>query len=207
MKRQPGFPPAAAAAALAVLVLAAGCAAPRPPTVIPARPLAPAGTGVIEGRIFHSGNNSLAAPVEVRGAGRATTGGPDGAYILDGLPSGRIFMTAEARDGGKRYLAVAIERLGEGERLARDLDLKDATNVDAFCSECHPERQTRSDQVVRDIHPSDIKPTRANKNVGGVLDARGYVTCESCHTIHEDTGVAHFSRDLYETGELCLKCH
>jgi len=162
---------------------------------------------VIRGSLYLVGNKSISAPVEVRGGGRSTAGSPDGTYVLDGLPSGRVFLTAEAREGKNRYLAVSMERLGEGEQLVRDLGLRDATNVDTFCLDCHPMRQTRPDQVIRDLHPSDVKPVRASKNVGGILDERGHVTCESCHTIHEDTGVAHFSRYSYENGTLCLKCH
>jgi len=198
-----------AALCLIVLPLAAiwGCA-PTPEIPPPPAPVVPRGDGVIEGRIYLPGNKTVSGPVVIKANGIAAESGPSGEYLLDGLPGGKIYLVAELRNSGERYLAVETIRLREGERTSVDMQLGDAANVDAFCSDCHPFRgeKTRRDQIIRDLHMSDIKPVQATKNLG-TLDERGFVTCESCHTIHEETGVRHFVRWTYEDGKLCLRCH
>lgn len=134
--------------------------------------------------------------------------GPEGIYQLKGLPAGKAYLVAESSIAGKRHLAVDIVTLTEGEGQSVDLHLRDASNVDTFCAECHPYRDkvTRRDQIVRDLHYSDIKP-RKKVNDPAMLDERGHVTCESCHTIHGETGVDHFVLYPYKSGELCIRCH
>ena len=195
------------------LALLAGCAPtperaperPSVPTVLP-----PLGKGEIRGSIFVSGNKVLNERVRVResGTGVSDESGLDGAYRLMGLSAGKAYLVAEGNIGGKRHLAVDVAILGETEGGTVDLHLRDASNVDTFCSDCHPYRgeATRRDQIVRDLHKSDIKPAKAT---GGpeMLDERGHVTCESCHTIHEKTGVEYFVRQPFRTGVLCIRCH
>jgi hypothetical protein len=200
-----------------LIALLAGCAPTpeRPPEKVPERPpapvvLPPLGAGEIRGGVFVSGNKVLRETVRVREskAGVSSESGPGGVYRLMGLPAGKAYLVAEGNIGGKRHLAVDVVILREGEGQSVDLHLRDASNVDTFCSDCHPYRDkvTRRDQIVRDLHYSDVKP---RKNVGepDMFDERGFVTCESCHTVHEETGVKHFVRYPYRSGELCVRCH
>lgn len=200
------------AGALLLLAFFPGCAPapPRPPApeAVPLPP--PAGTAAVEGRIFLSGNIGLTGPVSIRAAGVSGESSPTGKYALAGLPEGKAHLTAETRVNGTRYLGVAVLILEKGRTLSRDLELGDASNVDAYCLDCHPFKgeQTRRDQIVRDLHASGIRPKKAVANRDGtMLDERGYVTCESCHTVHEETGVGQFVRYPFRNGELCIRCH
>jgi len=205
--------PRASAATLAVFfaaVLVGGCA-PTVTTVPPAPPservLRPR---IIRGRVSLPGNNVPAKAVEVRGGGQVILSDGEGNYALDALPAGKVLIVAEARVQETRYLAVDRVILGEelGETTL-DLALADASNVDSYCSTCHPYlKAERKDQIVRDIHTSDIRPEQATKNLDGtMLDERGFVTCESCHTIHQETGIKSFLRYPGRRGVLCLRCH
>jgi predicted CXXCH cytochrome family protein len=86
--------------------------------------------------------------------------------------------------------------------------MRDATDIDAFCSDCHPmlKNVTRKDQIYRDVHPSGIVPAKAAKPSGKFDDA-GKVTCESCHAVHRPTGTPHFTLASYQDGKLCVQCH
>jgi predicted CXXCH cytochrome family protein len=178
---------------------------PSVPTVLP-----PLGRGEIRGRVFLSGNKVLRERVRVResGAGVSAESGPDGVYRLMGLSAGKAYLVAEGNIGGRRHLAVDVAILGETEGGTVDLQLRDASNVDTFCSDCHPYRgeATRRDQIIRDLHKSDIKPVRATEGPE-MLDERGHVTCESCHTVHEKTEVEFFLRQTFRNGALCIRCH
>lgn len=190
--------------------LFAGCAPTpeRPPAPTVRVPLPPLGGGEIRGGVFVSGNKVLKERVTVSGAGVSAESSPEGIYRLKGVPAGKAYLVAESKIGGKRHLAVDIVTLREDEGRSVDLHLRDASNVDTFCADCHPYRDkvSRKDQIVRDLHYSDIKP-RKNISDPAMLDGRGHVTCESCHTIHGETGVDHFVRYPYKTGELCIRCH
>jgi hypothetical protein len=86
--------------------------------------------------------------------------------------------------------------------------LRDATDVDRFCLDCHPpkDKVTRGDQIYRDLHPSGIVPRAAKKRTGK-FDESGRVTCESCHSFHRPTGFPHFVLVSYRDAKLCEQCH
>jgi hypothetical protein len=195
---------------LPAILLAAifwGCA-PAPVRRPVAVTVPPPGKGEINGKVFLNSNKVFKEQVSISAGGLSAVSGSGGGYALKGLPAGKTHLVAEARIGGRRHLAVAVVKLDEGEGRTMDLELRDASNVDTFCSDCHPYRneRTRRDQVTRDLHKSDIKPRTATKGPD-MLDARGHVTCESCHTVHAETGIDHFMRYPYLKGELCIRCH
>jgi predicted CXXCH cytochrome family protein len=59
---------------------------------------------------------------------------------------------------------------------------------------------------VRDVHPSGVKPFKANRTPQ-LLNAQGLVTCESCHSLHQGTGVERFVLYPFKNGDLCNRCH
>ena len=125
-----------------------------------------------------------------------------------GLPGGKHAIVAELKTAEIRYLALPFAFVDEQQALQLDIVLTDAGDVDRFCSECHPfsGKQTRSGQIVRDMHPSGIKPRKAIRTTQ-LLDAQGLVTCESCHSLHQETGVERFVLYPFKNGDLCNRCH
>ena len=195
--------PRFAAAALLVALLASCAPKPLPPTIVP-----PRGAGQLSGKVFLEGNRPLPAPVTVSVGGVTTKSDASGAYAVKGLPAGKMAVVAELKVKETRYLALPFVFVDERQGVQLDLELKDAGDVDRFCMECHPDlgKQTNSRQIVRDAHPSGVRPKKAART-GELLDARGMVTCESCHSLHQATGVERFVRYPFMTGDLCNRCH
>lgn len=133
-----------------------------------------------------------------------------GRFAFEKMAPGKHLVVAEKRSGTgpvKRLLGVTTVFVEEGPVEMR-IRMRDATEVDAFCLECHPplKQVTRRDQIARDIHPSGIVPRKAKKPTGR-FDEKGRVTCESCHSIHRDTGHPHFALTSYTDGKMCQECH
>ncbi len=154
--------------------------------------------------------NLPAGGIEISVDNYKVTTDSNGMFVFPDMPPGKKYLVAEKRFGKgavRRILGVSIVYLSDSPIKAR-IRMRDATEVDWFCLDCHPAAKdvTRRDQIIRDIHPSGIVPVKARKPTGK-LDSRGRVTCESCHSIHRDTGVPHFSLAEYKNGVLCLQCH
>lgn len=158
-------------------------------------------------------DNTLTVPltgVEVRAEDQVAVADGGGRFSLSRLSPGKQFLVAE-----KRYASGAVRRvMGVSTVYVADnpievrIRVRDATDIDAFCSDCHPKLKdvTRKDQIFRDVHPSGVKPVKANKP-SARLDEAGKVTCESCHSVHRQTGFPHFTLASYTDGKLCIQCH
>lgn len=150
------------------------------------------------------------AGIEVSVDNQVVRSDSNGLFSFPDIPPGKKRLVAEKRfskGAVRRLLGVSTVYLADNPVHVR-IRMRDATDVDAFCLDCHPMKKdvTRRDQVYRDIHPSGIAPKKANKPTGK-FDQRGRVTCESCHSIHRETGFAHFTLAEYKAGTLCLQCH
>ena len=148
--------------------------------------------------------------VEISSDNVKTRSNSAGQFAFRDLPRGKNLLVAEKRFGNgavRRLLGVATVYY-EDTPVSVRIRLRDATRVDAFCLDCHPPKgkQTRRDQIIRDVHPSGIVPVRATKGTD-LLDDSGQITCESCHTIHRPTGFPKFSLRGFSDGRLCMLCH
>jgi predicted CXXCH cytochrome family protein len=191
---------------LLLAVALSGCARmeTRPEAVSPA-------PGFVKGTLV--GDNTLRVPlsgVEVRVEDQIAVAGEGGAFSLPRLSPGKRFLVAEKRYPSgpvRRVMGVSTVYVADNPIEVR-IRMRDATDLDAFCSDCHPMSRnvTRKDQIVRDVHPSGMKPVKANKP-SGKYDEAGKVTCESCHTAHRPTGFPYFTRASYQDGKLCVQCH
>jgi hypothetical protein len=198
---------------IAVLLAGLWACAPAvkpPPPVTPPPPVAPPplGGGNLFGTVIFEGNQAPPSPVVISAKGRTVKSKSDGTYVLTGLPAGELNIIAEAKSKDFRYLALPKVRLREDEKRELNIHLRDAGDIDRFCAECHPFRgePIRPDQVMRDAHPSGIKARRATRTTE-LLDERGFVTCESCHTLHQATDVGYNVIYPYKNGNLCNRCH
>ena len=95
--------------------------------------------------------------------------------LIEGLVAEKRFPSGTVR----RILGVSTVYVSDSPIEVR-IRMRDATEVDRFCSDCHPmlREVTRRDQIARDVHPSGIVPKKANKS-SGILDNKGRVTCET----------------------------
>lgn len=182
-----------------------------PPAVVPPTTVSPArprGLGQVFGKVSLEGEQPLPGPVVVTVGGQRIHADAAGNYKVDGLPGGKHAVVAELKTEAVRYLALPFAFVDEKLALQLDIVLKDAANVDLFCSECHPflGKQTRSGQIVRDMHPSGIMPRKA-KRTAQLYNAQGLMTCESCHSLHQRTGVERFVLYPFNNGDLCNRCH
>jgi hypothetical protein len=190
---------------LAAIVLG-GCARieTRPSAVLPA-------AGFVRGTLV--ADNSLAVPlqgVEIRVEDQVVVAGEGGVFSLPRISPGKQHLVAEKRFPSgpvRRVMGVSTIYVADNPIELR-IRMRDATDLDAFCSDCHPvlKNVTRRDQIYRDVHPSGMKPVRANKP-SGKFDEAGKVTCESCHSVHRPTGFPHFTLASYRDGKLCVQCH
>jgi hypothetical protein len=174
----------------------------------PPEPVGPLGTGKLYGTVTFEGNNTVSLPVRVTVRGRYAESDDQGTYVLTGMPVGNFRLVAEARGEGRRYLDLERVALAEGEEKEFNLLLEDATDIDLYCSECHPYRGEKigPGQRVRDTHRSGFLPEKQMRTQE-LLDHRGYVTCESCHSLHEVTTESFFMLYPYMNGNLCNRCH
>ena len=176
----------------------------KPPAVSP-----PA--GFFRGTLILDNTMSVSlAGAQIRVEDLAVTVGEDGRFSLPGISPGKQFLVAEKRFSSgavRRLLGVSTVYVSENP-IEVKIRMRDATDLDAFCSDCHPMRNNvvRKDQIVRDVHPSGIVPKKATKH-SGKFDDKGRVTCESCHSVHRATGTPHFTLASYQDGKLCIQCH
>lgn len=191
-------------AAVIPIVIMAACAA-----VEPRRP-APSLEGRIQGQLVPQDNSVRLGGVEIRAAGKSTVTDEQGRFAFDTLPQGKISIVAEKGTGkgdAGRMMGVAVLYVGENPAQFK-IPFRNAAFVDRFCEECHPYRPKqpiRQGQIIRDVHVSGIVPKKAAKWPESV-DSQGRITCESCHTTHENTKYGKFLVDL-KSGPLCKKCH
>lgn len=133
-----------------------------------------------------------------------------GRFAFEKMAPGKHLVVAEKRTAAgpvRRLLGVATVFVEESPVQMR-IRMRDATDVDVFCLDCHPpyKEVKRRDQIARDIHPSGIVPKKAKKRTGK-FDEGGRVTCESCHSVHRATGFPHFALVSYADGTMCVQCH
>lgn len=192
-----------------VLLFALGAGACAKVAVVPPRPAPP--EGFVRGVL--AADNTLGvslAGAEARMGGGTATVSAAGTFSFPRPAPGKYFVVVEKRfETGpvRRVMGVSTVYVADYPVDVR-VRLRDATDIDAFCSDCHPVKGkvTRRDQVIRDVHPSGIVPRKANKPTGR-YDDRGRVTCESCHTVHQPTAYPHFTLASFRDGKLCLECH
>ncbi|MHB1040627.1 MAG: hypothetical protein ACYC34_09905 [Desulfobacteria bacterium] len=192
-------------AVLLAAITLAGCAG------VESRPGAVVGTGFVRGTLV--ADNTLKVPlqgVEIRVEDQVAVAGKGGAFSLTRMSPGKQFLVAEKRFPSgpvRRVMGVSTIYVADNPIDVR-IRMRDATDIDAFCSDCHPmlKNVTRKDQIYRDVHPSGVVPVKAGKSTGK-FDEAGKVTCESCHTVHRPTGFPHFTLSSYQDGKLCVQCH
>jgi hypothetical protein len=188
---------------LALTVVLSSCAG------VEVGPPAP-GKGKVRGTVVAEG---IAVPLEgavVEGGGAKTTVGRDNTFAFSEIGQGKQYLVVEKKlPSGKirRVLGVSTIFVADNPVEIR-VRVRDASDVDAFCSDCHPPLKsvTRSDQKFRDIHVSGIAPKRAGKDTD-LLSAEGKVTCESCHTAHRPTKYRWFGVADLKSGHFCNRCH
>lgn len=194
----------------ALLLLAVGVAGCARMETRPAAE-APPPAGFARGIVY--ADNTLTVSLEgaqVRVEDQIAVVGKGGVFSLPRVSPGKRHFVAEKRFPSgpvRRVLGVATIYVSENP-IELKIRMRDATDVDAFCSDCHPMKWnvTRKDQIFRDVHPSGIVPKKA-KRPGARLDAAGRVTCESCHTVHLTTASGRFTLDTFRDGKLCAQCH
>lgn len=190
---------------LLVAITLGGCAR------VETRPAAVPAAGFVRGTLV--ADNTLTVPlggVEIRVEDQVAVAGEGGAFSLPRLSPGKQFLVAEKRFPSgpvRRVMGVSTIYVADNPIDIR-IRVRDATDIDAFCSDCHPmlKNVTRKDQIFRDVHPSGVTPVKANKP-SGKFDEAGKVTCESCHTVHRATGFPHFTLASFKDGKLCVECH
>lgn len=174
-------------------------------------PPAPVPEGAVRGVLAL--DNALSVSLDgatVRTEDERLSVGPDGVFALRRVTPGKHHLVVEKRfEQGpvRRVLGVAVFYFADLPISLR-IPVRDATDVDRFCTECHPQKgaPVRRGQVIRDVHPSGVVPRKA-VGAAGRFDERGRVTCESCHTVHESVGFPKFTRASYLDGKLCVECH
>lgn len=206
MKRGSGSFLRAVRWAVPAAVFLAGCGgAPVAPGAVAPAP------GFVKGTLV--ADNILSVPLagsRVTLGDAETTASQDGSFSLPRVAPGKYSLLAENRYPAgdvRRVLGLAMVYVGENPMEVR-VRMRDATDVDRFCSDCHPSGKnvTRRDQIPRDVHPSGVVPVKARKQTGR-YDDRGRVTCESCHAVHAPTPYPHYLRASFRDGRLCLECH
>ena len=206
MIRRRHFPLSRLAVLAAAGVALVSCAKVLPP---PAPPV-PEGPAKVQGTLEAAGIQVPLDAAEIRAAGLKAVAGAGGAFRFRDLPPGKNFLVAEKRLGAgpvRRAMGMAVIFVADNPINIR-IRMRDATNIDAFCEDCHPYRGkiSRKDQILRCIHVSGTVPIKATGSSQGT-DTQGRVTCESCHTLHEPAPAPHFLVAGTDKGELCRRCH
>lgn len=194
-------------AALALLALGAfSCA--RAPVSVKA-PALPEG-GKVRGRVVSEGISVPLGGAKIRVGNEESVVRGDGTFFLPGEALGKQSLVVEKRfDSGpvRRILGVSVVYISENP-IDIQVKARDATDVDVFCVDCHPpyKKVTRRDQVYRDAHVSGV-PAKHALSDPSLLDATGRITCESCHTVHQQKGFPFFGIDNVRSGAFCNRCH
>ncbi|HEX9206114.1 MAG TPA: Ig-like domain-containing protein [Candidatus Deferrimicrobiaceae bacterium] len=143
-----------------------------------------------------------------------TTASACGEFGFPGLPPGKWLIVAEKEFPGgpvRRILGVSSTNV-IGTPLLHYISMQDVTpdpaivRLDIFCLDCHPsiDNVTRSGQIYRDAHKSGIRPPTWYEN-SVRYDSYGWMTCGSCHSVHDPTGFQNFL--LGTGGSFCNQCH
>ena len=190
------------------LLAAWGCSCARAPVLVKGPPLLE--SGKIRGRIISDGVAVALGGATARIGNEESLVKNDGTFFLPGETPGKQSLVVEKRfDSGpvRRVLGVSVVYVSENP-VDVQVRARDATDVDAFCSDCHPpyKKVTRKDQIYRDIHVSGVPAKRALTDPS-LLDATGRITCESCHTVHQPKGFPFFGVDNLRSGAFCNRCH
>lgn len=198
--------PARLALLLAFAAAVFSCARVLPPKAPPA----PEGPARIQGALEAAGIDVPLDGAEVRAGGLKAVAGAGGAFRFQDLPPGKNYVVAEKRFASgpvRRTMGMAVIFVADNPISIR-VKVRDATDIDAFCEDCHPyrDKKSRRDQILRCVHVSRTVPVKARGWMEGT-DAAGRVTCESCHTLHEPAPSPHFLLAPTEKGELCRRCH
>jgi len=166
--------------------------------------------GMVRGLAVSSG---ISVPIEgatVSVGTRRGTIAADNSFSLGEVEPGKQHVVVEKvfpSGSVRRVLGISTIFVADNPVEIR-VPVRDATDVDAFCLSCHPPmgKATRRDQKIRDAHPSGIVALKA---VGdrSLLDQRGRVTCESCHTAHGSGEHPLFGRGEIRKGAYCNRCH
>ena len=161
------------------------------------------GTVVVEGVAVPLGGTLI------RSGDAVATAGADGRFSFRDLPRGKNLLVAEKRfESGaiRRVLGITVVYVLDNP-FPVSLKMRDATDLDRFCEDCHPRgKTTRNDQIVRCLHISRVAPKQA-KGWPESRDGEGKVTCESCHTVHQPGKWPHHLRETMDQSLLCRKCH
>jgi predicted CXXCH cytochrome family protein len=191
-------------AALATIGISCARVEVKPPAAVPiaegkVRGVAvPKGISVsLEGAVVQAGDKQTRVTSNGAFSFPAMNPGKQNLVVEKPFPSGKV----------RRVLGIATIFVGESTVEVK-IPVRDATEVDIFCLECHPLKKdiTRNDQIYRDAHPSGIVAKKATSDPA-LLDARGMVTCESCHTVHRTTEYPLFGVGRIKTGTFCNRCH
>jgi len=194
---------------LALFLGALGACAPRV-AVPPTAPAPPPAVGKVRGVAVPTG---VAVPIggaTVTAGNRKATVSADNSFYLEELEPGKQYVVVEKvfpSGEVRRVLGVSTIFVADNP-VEIKVAVRDATDVDAFCLSCHPPlgKATRKDQKIRDAHPSGIFAVKALGD-RSLLDPRGRVTCESCHTVHASGEYPLFGRGEIRKGAYCNRCH
>lgn len=190
------------------LVVVAGCA-PRV-AAPPAAPLPPPAEGKVQGSLIPSG---IVVPLDgatVWVGNRRAAVSAAGTFSLTEVEAGKQHVVVEKTFPSgevRRVLGISTIFVADNPVQIR-VTVRNATDVDAFCLECHPSlgKATRRDQKIRDAHPSGVVAINAFGD-RALLDKLGRVTCESCHTPHRPGEFPLFGRGEIRKGPYCNRCH
>jgi len=196
-------------AGCAVFLMALGGCAPRI-AAPPGAPAPPPAAGKVRGTVVPTGIGTPLEAATVSVGKRRATVSADGTFTLGEIEAGKQHVVVE-----KTFPTGAVRRvLGISTIFVADnpveirVAVRDATDVDVFCLECHPPlgKAVRRDQKIRDAHPSGIVARNALGD-RALLDEKGRVTCESCHTPHRSGEFPLFGRGEIGKGSYCNRCH
>ncbi len=197
-----------AAAIVPALVLAGALSSCAPVGVKPPTALAP--EGKVRGILVSQGVSVPLDGAVVEASGKKATVAAGGAFAFPDLEPGKHYVIVEKRfvsGSVRRILGVATIYVADNPVEIR-IPVRDATDVDLFCLECHPPygKVTRRDQKYRDAHPSGVVAKKARGDAR-LLDSKGRVTCESCHTAHRPGPYPLFGVGDLQQGAYCNRCH
>lgn len=174
-------------------------------------PAAPPPTeGKVRGVLVAQGISVPLDGAVVEAAGKKTAATAGGLFAFPELEPGKQNLVVEKTFSSgpiRRVLGVATIFVAENP-IEVKIPVRDATDVDLFCLDCHPPygKVTRRDQRYRDAHPSGVVAKKARGDAS-LLDSRGRVTCESCHTAHRSGAFPLFGRGDIKKGVYCNRCH
>ncbi len=180
------------------------------PVAVKPVPPAPPTEGKVRGLLVAQGVSVPLDGAVVEAGGKKTTVTGGGIFAFPDLDPGKQYVVVEktfTSGSVRRILGVATIFVADNPVQIR-IPVRDATDVDAFCLDCHPPygKVTRRDQKYRDGHPSGVV---AGKALGdkSLLDFQGRVTCESCHTVHRPGQFPLFGVGDIRKGSYCNRCH